>query len=406
MIPLLTLLVASALAQDAVGDDAHRGLHDANLDTKTTLYQGVGVLSGDGVQRGTGPISLTEARALNKLELGAVTLKVPLALSHRQSFGFALAEMKADTGVEAALDVGKSELHAGGELGYTLRPRWLDPYQPLPDGTLAATNRRSYGDGELSLGAALRPAKRHWVDLDYAYGLADYVTDPSFDPLTSPTHIPPGDHTAHRLELSWRTKKTPYRVEAGVHAERRAYTDQYARDAGTGATHAGAGGAPPNPLYVKWGAEPYAKLRWSPKDSPWTLRCGYGLEVQQDVYEGYYSYVGSHPEVGVDYESDSVALKWRSDANVRRYGANSYAVGGSHPPLLSGDRRREWRVANSVEALYKLGDLWAVVVEADVLVRRTNFPTYIPGVYPAGGQYDIDWNYVNTHVLAGVRYDR
>ncbi len=37
-------------------------------------------------------------------------------------------------------------------------------------------------------------------------------------------------------------------------------------------------------------------------------------------------------------------------------------------------------------------------------MRRTNFPTYVPGVYPAPQDYDIDWSYENYVVEAGVEY--
>ncbi|HVR21455.1 MAG TPA: hypothetical protein VMS65_17195 [Polyangiaceae bacterium] len=36
--------------------------------------------------------------------------------------------------------------------------------------------------------------------------------------------------------------------------------------------------------------------------------------------------------------------------------------------------------------------------------RRTNFPSYVPYVYPSTQPYDIDWDYDNATLLIGARF--
>jgi hypothetical protein len=38
--------------------------------------------------------------------------------------------------------------------------------------------------------------------------------------------------------------------------------------------------------------------------------------------------------------------------------------------------------------------------------RRTNFPDYVPRVFPASRTYDVHWDYDNVWVFGGVRWGR
>ncbi len=40
--------------------------------------------------------------------------------------------------------------------------------------------------------------------------------------------------------------------------------------------------------------------------------------------------------------------------------------------------------------------------EASWIWRDTNFPDYVPNVFPATRQYSIDWDYKNLSAVAGV----
>lgn len=136
----------------------------------------------------------------------------------------------------------------------------------------------------------------------------------------------------------------------------------------TGLTHAGAGGPPPNPLYEQASFEPELDAGLELAGGRGELDVSSGYEIVNDRYEGY------------------------------------YAAGGNHPPLEYGDRRVDRRFSTGLDVRDPLTAHWAIIGEADALIRRTNFPNYVPNVFPASRQYDIEWSYENYLVQAGVEY--
>ena len=100
-----------------------------------------------------------------------------------------------------------------------------------------------------------------------------------------------------------------------------------------------------------------------------------------------------------------LTLDLGASAEFRRFGRDSYAEGGSHPPLEEGSRRRERQLAASIEAGYEVTSGWTVMVNGKWLRKDSNMPDYVPGVYPASRQYSIDWDYTNWTASAGLRFE-
>jgi len=411
---LVLILDTGAFAQEEPGEE--EGWEEASAarspsrppsrgDVDLEMLQGVGMLSGDGIIQGSGPVSLTELDLHLKYRRGGLRMRFPVDLSHRHTLGYDLVESRGNAAIQARLEGTVAWLEAEGGITGVLRPGWPDPYQPLADGTLEPTDRRSYLAPSAGGEVGLEPVDGHRLTVSYAYKSYDYVNDPDFDPEAEPTHLTPGDQHRHTGEVAWRSDLGDVRLEAGATAEHRSYTDRYARDAGTGLTHAGVGGDPANPLQTILDVEPGMQVRVQIGGGPVELRGGYGVEIVTDPYQGYYSYLGHHPSLGLDFEAeDGPQVALRGDVYLRRYGPDSYAEGATHPALEYGDRRVDNRVKGSADVDVPVHAHWSVAAEGEFLLRRTNFPSYEPGVYPATRTYDIDWNYTNWMAILGVRY--
>ncbi len=369
------------------------------------LFAGSGALHGEGVLPASSAVVMVGSDLESRAEWRNFRLSAPVRLGHRETPGADLRETSARA--RLALRWRHSALlRVTGEAGVSgaYRPGWPDPYQPTGDGDLAATDRRSYWERGVGLKLASMPRKRHHVRLGYSYDITDYRDDDNFEAIDAPMHLVPADHDRHRVAGSWRLHRRPWGVRAEVEAYSKHYFFVFARDAGTGATHAAPGGASPNPLQNLRGVEPSVELELEHGDSV-DLELGYGFEVVEDTFEGYYSYTGHHPSARLRWRPEkrwSVAAK--ADLRLRRYGPNSYAEGPSHPPLTFGDRRVDRRLSSSLEVAYTLSRHLSVVGDLDAVVRRTNFPAYQPGVFPSSRDYDVDWNYVNAQLVLGLAY--
>jgi hypothetical protein len=337
---------------------------------------------------------------------GPFRLRVPIGLSHSQTFGASLPELRASLDVEGRYRPSprlRVEV-SGGVLG-VWRPGWPDLYQPLLTGAHAPTSRNSYFEGHLGAAVAGIPIRHHHARLSYEYASADYADDAAYDPVDAPTHLVPSDHGDHTIDAAWHYLGEGWKLGGRLEVVRRNWYSTFARDSGTGLTHAGPGGLPPNPLQVVWSVEPSVDAQVEVADGKLKLGGSYGLEVDSDAWQGYYSYVGQHPGLELKWKATR-ELRIALDAQVswRDYGSGSYAAGPSHPPLESGSRRWDRRVEVGLDARYRLGSAFALTFEATWEHRRTNFPDYVPGVFPSTQQYDIRWDWDDARVLVGLEY--
>ena len=409
---LLLLLVSPAQAQDRPGDEEASTTTQLRFEGKrlrrsfagdgAIALQG-GALSGDGIQAAGGPAIAADVSLFPRFfgPLGRVGLR--LDVKHRQSLGFGLAEGKADLGILAEFTPGP--FSARGDVGLVgvWRPRWEDPYQPTAEGELLLTDRFSYFGPRLGGRFAVYPHDAHRIVFAYELARLDYPEAPNYDPA-DPNHLSPGSHTKNEVDLYWRFAPDGVRLEVGARLAHKAYSDRPARDAGTGLTHASASSSTPsNPLASEVDVEPRVAVRIALPKVPVELRMGYTLEIQEDLYEGYYSYLGHNPSLGVVVDvEDRFELASSIGVILRRYGPDSYEEGSKHPPLDQGERRTDNRYRADLDVRIPIREHWTVLVDSSLLVRRTNFPDYEPGVFPSKSQYEISWDYENWTVMAGI----
>jgi hypothetical protein len=215
------------------------------------------------------------------------------------------------------------------------------------------------------------------------------------------------DNERHDLELSWRYLQKRYSVGAQVEAFERHDFFLFARDAGTGRTHAGPGGLPPNPLQSFRGFEPSLGGEVMLLGKKLEVDASYGFEIVEDLFQGYYSYTGHHPELKlVLTPRKGLSVTAGFEAWLREYGEGSYAAGPGHPPLVFGTRRSDRRSVFNAGVRYALRPGLSASLEGRFVTRRTNFPPYVPGVFPRNADYEIDWSYDNWMALVGVEYRR
>jgi hypothetical protein len=296
-------------------------------------------------------------------------------------------------------------LRLGGEFGVggVRRAGWPDLYQPTADG-FAPTDRHSYWERRAGAELTVHPARAHWIRAQYAYRLRDYVADPAFDAVARPNHLTPFDHDRHALDLDYHYSRGA--VRAGVGAE--AFVKQsffvFARDAHTGSTHAGPRGPPPNPLQELRGVSPRVDFQLELWKESVEMEVSYAHEFQDDAYRGYYSFSGPRPGLAVHVRPlPALELGAAAELSWRRYGEGSYRVGLGHPPLDSGDRRYDHRLELTFGARLGLTSALALTLDAGYRVRDTNFPDYEPAVFPTSQVYDIDWDYWDMRVAAGLQ---
>jgi hypothetical protein len=365
-----------------------------------------GYMNGLGVRSVSTAVVATSAHLEPHLERWGFSAALPVDFAHRQTFGPSLDETRGRATVEFGWRRGPSlRLAAFVGLAVTHRPGWSDLYQPVPTGGYVPTDRFSHLDRAAGLKLAGIPLRHLHARLEFDWERSDYATDPTFLALARPDHLTPWDGERHKVESSWRYLASSWRVGLGADAFLRRYFFRFARDAGSGSTHAAPGGPSPNPLLVLRGVEPGASGEVAFFDGRLELKAAWGIEIVQDTYQGYYSYVGHHPVLRLEASLPAgIKLQVRGDGRWARYGPASYQAGAGHPPLLWGDRRANHRLDLEVTVRIPLPGAWAARVEVAAARRRTNFPTYEPGILPASSDYDIDWNYDNFLALAGLEW--
>lgn len=401
LIRAAVVALASLAGGTASADD---GPEEVTPSIEAELGLGGGVEVGRSTRPDTYAVIEASAEATPRFEWRWFRLSVPLEIAHHQTFGASLAELSGSGGVELRFRLGPElRIEAGGGVEGEWRPDWPDQYQPLANGDLAATDRYSNwtrgGGGRI----AFIPIRHQHVDLSYRYELTDYADDPAFDPIDEPTHLVPSDHEEHSFGVGWHHHDDDFEVGGGLDAAYRQYFFAFARDAGTGSTHAGPGGPPPNPLQEELELEPYADVEFELAGDRLEIEVSYGHEILIDTFQGYESYQGPHPELAFEWRAtDALRLEADFDFKYRVYGSGSYAEGPGHPPLEEGERRYDLRFTPGIEMTWKFAEAWAITAELEYTMRRTNFPDYAPGVFPASRQYAIQWDYDNFRAVAGI----
>jgi hypothetical protein len=366
-----------------------------------------GYVEGQGVRKLSAPVLDVRARVEPFLRGDRFELRAPLSFGQRTPVGVSMQETRTFgklTGEYTFLPILRADGAVGA--GLVLRPNWPDLYQPDAGGELTPTDRFSYFVRTFGIGTTVGRVRTLRARLEYEYSLEDYRDDPNFEPVERPNHIPPGDRDEHRGRLSIRGGPRELKLDGGALVEQRRYFFQFARDAKTGKTHAGPGGPPPNPLMRTIKVEPSIELRWLPMGEL-AVKPAFAYSIVIDTFEGYYSYTAPEPSLDLEWRpTPRFRVESKVEFERRRYGPDSYAPGSGRPPLEYGDRRVDERLRAHLSTGLRIALSWELVLDVRGVRRRTNFPRYVPFEYPAGQAYDIDWNYDNSSVLLGVKYEQ
>lgn len=358
------------------------------------LEAAAGGFSGQKTRTDEGGLLVVGAGVEPSYERGALTLKIPISAVHRQTVGASLSETGGRASVEPTWRAGKG-LKVGLEAGVlgVFRPDWPDQYQREASGHMPPTDRYSFLSWRAGANLYAQPAPHQHLRLRYRLESVTYQRDPAFDPVL-PMHLTPRDHVAHALHASWRRLQPTWALALRLDAELRRDSVYLARRAGTG-------GSSGNPKQSLNDYEPSVELELRRLGGLADLSLRYGYEIRVDDFQGYYSYTGHHPEARLE-----VPLARRLDGRLsleawlRTYGPDSKTN------TEDSARLAEQKVRASAGLEWKLDAALSLLARASWTHRTTNYPDYVPGVFPATRAYEIDWDYDNVEALVGVRWRR
>jgi hypothetical protein len=403
-IPLAALAALLALPHPARAQSAPpaRSAQDGPLRLRLTASATGGAFDGEGVLRESGGAAVTAASAEAEVVGERWRLSVPARLAHRETFGVELSETSGALDVEPWYVVSKG-LRLGLEAGLSgaSRPDWPDPYQrDEATGALRPTDRYSYLAYRGGVQLYARPGARQHLRARYRHVEYDYAEDPAFseDDLM---HLTPRDRSEEQLDFSWRYLQKTWDVALRADYARRSYDTLRARNRHSGATPEDALGNELNPLQELNVFAPSAELGLRGLGGALEVDLRYGLDFQDDPFQGYYSYTAQHPRVAA-----ALALGERAAVKVAYEGwYKTYTADGS-TRLDSGTRRTDSRTELSGRLEVRLGGRLSAVGETSYTVRTTNYTDLVqltPGA--SGRTYDIDYDYTNFSVLAGLKYE-
>jgi hypothetical protein len=384
--------LATLLALPAAGADGGSREGPYVLDLHAAAYGGA--FDGYEVREESGPLAVVAVRAQPEVRGRAWFLEVPFRVSHRETFGVGLSETGGSFDLEPWLQLSRS-LRVGLDAGVAgrSRPGWADLYNDLQP-----TDRYSYLAWRAGVQAYARPGRHQHLRLRYRFVSYDYVDDPDFDPNAGsatydPMHLTPGDQDDHLVDLSWRYHRRAWAFAVRIDFRRRSEQVLLARKARTGSTAAVPGGPPyTTPLQETDLWEPSVELDLTPVDSI-DLSLRYGYDVQDDLYEGYYSFAQHHPRVIARWAmTPRLAAVGRYEGWFRTYGSDGT------DNLDSGTRRVSSRFLLGAEVEYALGKGLLGRASFEYVDRGTNYTDYAP---PGAA---IDWDYTNVTTFAGLEY--
>lgn len=405
LLPLpLAARAAAPVAQAVPAVAAPAAKRRLAFDLRAATYGGA--FDGSYQRRQSGGVAVLEAGGKPHLAGEGWYLDVPVKLVHRQTFGTELSETQGSVEVEPWYVVSrKLRLGLVAGLSGKSRPDWPDLYQPTnaAGGGLLPTDRYGYLSWLAGPKLWAHPAPHQHVRASYRFADYDYKTDPSFNPdrFTGGDlmHLTPRDRTEHQVDLSWRYHQDTWRVGVSVDYTRRAYKTLLARNRRTGSTP-NPGGLETNPKQELSIWEPAAELTLIRMGGKLEGSVGYGIEKRTDPYQGYYSLTAHVPRAKARL---GIGEKLSVEAGIKGWYATYTADGSTRLDGAAGSRRLDTRTRLDGGAEYRLGGGLALRAQVMWRQRATNYRDYVP---PPGGtsSYDIDWDYTNVLVLAGLQY--
>lgn len=382
----LSASIAAAAAPDGEVVDKERTRYDLQVRALGGYFDGLGV------RTDSGGVGILELDLTPKFKTGRWAIEVPLRLDHRQTFGAKLNETVAGAGIDLVKKDGGVRSGWLAAADYTWRPDWPDLYQPNGSGGLLSTSRYSNFQGEAGwhYWNALGDGRNARFKIRYVHTI--YPRDPNYNEADSVVHLAPRDNGTLKLDASYRTVGKTFAWAVRFDGFFRQDLVVLAKNADTGGTSRS------NPKQRLVNVKPSAEIEVRTK--PFDLTVGLAYIAQVDTFEGYYSYTAPSPFVQLQLApADPLSIGIRGEVRPMTFGPNSKAN------TEDGKRLQDTRYGVKGDVKYRLREGLSVVAEASWTKRDTNFPDYVPGVYPsATSLYDIRWDYTNTMVTAGVEW--
>lgn len=398
LVPLAASILLVATPPEDPAPAKNRARRDPDgwtVDAKLGAY--AGAFDGMGVRTDSGGLGIVEGALTPSWRGGAWRVEVPLRLGHRQTFGADLSETTGSLALSTEHRFTRA-LRAGPEVGLSgaYRPGWPDLYQRQPGGELPSTDRYGYLAWHAGAQLYALPFAHNHLRLKYRYVSYRYAGEPAFEPDVNPMHLTPRDNVQHQIDLSWRyLGGESWDLGFSLDYTHRRDEDLLARNAGTGGTSGYT-----NPLQRLNRVEPAVEVQLKRLGDQVDVSLRYGFMVQDDPFQGYYSYTGQHPRLDVEWAvTDRLGLEGRAEAWLVEYGSD----GTFASRLDSGSRRHDRRVALRAGARYALTPTLSAIAEGEWVKRETNYPDYEPDPITDVG-YDIRFDYENLRAVAGLEW--
>lgn len=366
-----------------------------------------GALDGYGVRRQSGGVAVLEVSGKPQVRGEGWYLDVPVRIAHRQTFGTDLSETKGSLDLEPWYALSKAfRLGLDAGVSGANRRDWPDLYQPDGAGGLLATDRFSFFAWRVGPRLWAHPAPHQHLRASYRYVNYDYSDDPNFNP--DPTaggnvmHLTPRDRTEHQVDTSWRYHTDTWRLGASLDYTHRNYKTLLARNRRSGATpNTGPGGTEVNPKQQLTIWQPAAELTLVGLRGKLEVSLGYGIDVWRDPYQGYYSLSAHVPKASAELQ---IGEKLTAAAGISGWYATYTADGSTRLDPAAATERKSSKTKLEGGLEYRLGGGLALQAQAQWTARSTNYSDYVSTGLTPNSSYDIDWDYTNLWVLAGLQY--
>jgi hypothetical protein len=342
------------------------------------------------------------------------------AFEGAQNTAYTLDSLKNNAKIKFGFDNDKVDISANMNWAWQYRPQWPDLYQPNPlryVDTLdpafddyMPTDRNSYNKFEPELSFDFSGVKNLGIRFNTSFVRYIEEEDPNFDPAV-PTHLTPSTYSGYSgdLKLSYKFSKV-FSLELANKAEFREYDNELARDSTTGKTHYS---TQPNPNYTEFNNKITLAPEIKISSISLTIKPFFALDINEDLFEGYYSYTGYEPGIEIEQKIGKFKYIIGFSYDMQEFGPDSFdpvTVYDQNTGAISdygttdGETLYKHYTKANLELEYRINNSFEIFIEGKMVLKTTNYPDYIPGANPSSKNYSIDFNYENYYIRSGVTY--
>ena len=320
---------------------------------------------------------------------------------------YSLDQLYQQGQIKLEMEIGKVKLETGMMYSWMLRPSWPDLYQPNPllfgakanpeFGSYLPTDRNSYHKLYPEITAGYNGIANLNLELDVHYIRNLEYIDPNYV-FFLPTHLTPSTYSGLSGEI-----KGTYKLSKTLHIklknenQYRSYDYELARDAITGKTNFV---STPNPLYREFNNITTLGVDIILTGIKMKIKPFASLDISTDLYQGYYTYTGIEPGIEIEHKIEKFSYSIKFSEEMRFFSPNGFN------PTLTTDKKSLYKyyTKGEINLKYRFNKHIESFINAEMLIKQTNYPAYTPGIYPASKNYNIDFNFQNYGIWAGASY--